>query len=325
MTSPVLARLEGSHRYYLWGKPPEGYWSVTTIIDGGVPKFLTAWAAKVVADLVITDLDGLRPHSRARTLRRRWERSGRAYVAGLQAAGKLTSITRAERLPEPDAVARWLKGQPERIRDAAAELGSDVHSEADQLVKRLALDTTEAYARGVGEFVVWPDRLALHMASFQQFLADWQPVFLATEATVFNRTQAYAGTLDAIAILLFPASFLREWGIEVDAAVADDERIPVVTVIDYKSGRGVYPTVALQLASYSRAEFVGLPDMTTRLPMPQAQLGAVLHLTPTGYALRPVRIGQDVFDAFLHVREVYRFNRELASKVLGPPLERVAA
>jgi hypothetical protein len=34
--------------------------------------------------------------------------------------------------------------------------------------------------------------------SFRNWIRDWTPTFVATEATVFNRPQAYAGTLDAI-------------------------------------------------------------------------------------------------------------------------------
>jgi len=323
---PVLARADGSHRFYLWGDPPEGYWSVTTVIDGGVPKYLVPWAAKTVADLVIADLETMRPHSRASTLRRRWMRSGREWVAALQAAGKLTSIKKAERLDELELVARWLKGQPERIRDTAAELGSDVHSEADTLVRGLALASGDAYAHGL-PMPEWPERLRGHMTAFGRFLADCRPTYLATEATVFNRTQAYAGTLDAIIDLpgrMVLAALLAAGtaGDDIpgwlhDAAAVDGL---VTIVVDYKSGRAVYPTVALQLAAYARSEFVGLPDGVTQLPLPRVDLGAVLHLTPTGYALRLVQIDEPVYRAFLHAREVYRFNRELAGHVLGAPV-----
>lgn len=321
--NPVLARADGSHRYYLWGDPPEGYWSVTTVIDGGVPKYLVPWAAKVIADMIVADLGELRPHSRASTLRRRWMLRGREWVAGLQAAGKLTSIKKAERLDELELVTRWLKGQPERIRDAAAELGSDVHGEADTLVRGLALESGDAYAQGL-PFPEWPERLRGHMQSLQAFLTDVRPLYLATEATVFNRTQAYAGTLDAIveiparAVL---AAMLRagDHADEIPGWIHDLAALDlaVTVVVDYKSGRAVYPTVGLQLAAYARSEFIGLPDGRTQLPLPQVDVGAVLHLTPTGYALRLVRIDDEVFRAFLHVREVYRFNRELAGKVLG--------
>lgn len=318
--SPVLARSEGEHRFYLWGVPPEGYWSVTTIINGGIPRYLIPWASKTIADLVVADLDTMRPHSRASTLRNRWIRAGRQYVAGLQAAGKLTSIKRADRLPDGELVARWLKGTPERIRDTAADLGSDVHSEADTLVRTLALESADAYAHGLS-IPDWPARLRGHMTSFQRFLEEREPVYLATEATVFHRPQAYGGTLDAI--LMVPAAAIvaafRAAGEAIPEWLADRaaDRALVVVVVDYKSGRSVYPTVGLQLAAYSRAEFIGLPDMRTRIDMPRIDMGAVLHLAPTGYALRLVRIDDEVFRAFLHAREVYRFNRELAGKVLG--------
>lgn len=326
---PVLARMEGSHRYYLWGTPPEGYWSVTSIIDGGVPKYLVPWAAKTIADLILADLETMKPHSRASTLRRRWMRQGREWVAGLQAAGQLKSVKKAERMADEELIARWLKGQPERIRDTAADLGSDVHAEADQLVKQLALESGDRYAQGLA-FPDWPERLRGHMTSFQRFLVERQPEYIATEATVFNRTQAYAGTLDAVAVISFPLAELRAFAERVPGGMylgdlAPDsgslpDPLPLPVVLDIKSGRSVYPTVALQLAAYARSEFIGLPDGVTQLPMPAVELGVVLHLTPTGYALRLVRIDDEVYRGFLHAREVYRFNRELAGKVLGAPV-----
>lgn len=315
MSSPVLARSDGGHRFYLWGDPLEGYWSVTTIIDGGVPKYLTAWAAKAVSDLVIADLETMRPHSRASTLRHRWTRMGRDYVAALQGAGKLTSIKRAAALEELELISRWLKGQPERIRDSAAELGSDVHSEADALVRSLALESAEAYAAGLA-LPAWPERLAGHMRSFERFLLERRPRYLATEATVFNRTEAYAGTGDAwmevdvplrSLLGLDPHLRLEYAGADVSATL-----VPRRLIVDYKSGRAIYPTVALQLAAYARAEFIGLPDRVTQVALPAVDGAAVLHLlpaptkdAPSGYLFRHVAIGDEVFDAFRHAREVY--------------------
>lgn len=293
--APALAHQDDDgDRFYTWQR--ESFWSVTTLIGGGVPKHLERWAAKLVAELAHSDLTSHGPYAGSMAQVRRWARAGRADVVARQAAGELTSVKLAK-LTEPELALRWLKGAPERSRDAAADLGTDVHAEAEATVLHLATETGEAWAAGRA-LPEWPDRLRPHMTSFVAFLDDWRPVYLATEATVFNRPQAYAGTLDAIMRLeLAPGHTLD-------------------LVVDYKSGRAVYAEVALQLAAYARAEFIGAPDGVTELPMPAVAAGAVLHLTPAGYQLRLVRIDEPVFAAFQYAREVYRWAKLDAPTVL---------
>lgn len=298
---PVLAGADGDgDRFYTW--KGETYWSVTTLIAGGVPKYyLPPWYAKLVAELAHGDLAQHGPHARSHAALRRWARFGRAEVQRLQAQGELVSIDLRKQTDE-DLALRWLKAAPIRIRDAAAELGSTVHAEAEDLVKQLALDTSEAYADGL-DMPDWPDELLGHMTSFTTFLAEWQPVYLATEATVFHRLQAYGGTLDAI----------------MRIEIAPD--VFVVAIVDYKSGRGVHPEVGMQLAAYARADFMAGPDRMTEYPVPLVDAAYVLHLTPRGYSLRPVRIDADVWTAFLHAREGYRWGKMTAKTILGAPLQ----
>lgn len=321
MSVPALARNDGDgDRFYTWGD--ERFYSVTTIIAGGIPKFLVPWASKAVAELVHSDLAAAPPHSRARAAIRRWAKAGRADVLARQAAGELTSI-KVRQLTDVDFALRWLKGQPDRIRDAAAELGRDFHDEAELHVLRLANATGIAVAAGE-DAPTWPEDLAGHRASFLQWLDDWQPAFLATEASVFNRTQAYAGTLDAIVTIeawRLAASLARK-GAPIPAwliALPSEARISIV--VDYKSGRDTYPEVGLQLAALARGEFVGLPDGRTTAPVPLVHAGAVLHVTPKRYRFRLVRIDEPIYRAFLHARETFRFRKDLAPTVFLADLE----
>lgn len=140
----------------------------------------------------------------------------------------------------------------------------------------------------------WPDEIAPHLLQFERFLAAHTPTFEATEATVYNRAQHYAGTLDAILTL------------------ADGRKL----LVDYKSGKAVYPEVGLQLAAYRYAEFIGMPD-NTEAPMQTVDGCAVLHLTPDAFTFQEVRADQDVFNAFLYARETFRFMEETSKTVLG--------
>ncbi|MCI0582604.1 MAG: hypothetical protein L0227_06860 [Chloroflexi bacterium] len=308
MTAPILARQDDAgDRLYPWGSPPEGFYSVTTIIAGGVPKYLVPWAAKSVADLVFAELASRAPNSRGRSALRHWARVALADVAARQAEGGLTSLN-LEKMTERELATRYLKGEPERIRDKAATLGIDVHDAAEQRVLDLIARTGQAYADREPA-PEWPPELEGHMASFGAFLNDFQPEYLATEATVFNRAQAYAGTLDAIMRLQIGGRWLQ-------------------VLVDYKSGRDVYPEVALQLAAYSRAEFIGGADGVTEHPVPVIDAGLVLHVTPTRYRPRLVRIDEPMFRAFLHAREVFRWRKALAKTAflqdLTPPVPELA-
>lgn len=330
MATPTLARADAEgRRFYEW--KGELFWSVTTIISGGVPKFLERHYAKMSAELALESILTRGPHSRAIAIVNRLAFLGRLDVQDRQARGELTSIKLAK-LSKRDLALRWLKGAAERHRDAAAARGIDVHDEAEAHVLRLALDATAELATEAIP-TPWPEHLAGYERSFRMFIEDWNPAYLATEATVFNRPQAYAGTLDAIVNIragrLIDA--LMEDGI---AAVppwlaSRDPNDVVVLVLDYKAGNQVYAEVAMQDAAYAHGEFIGLKDGFTESPMPWIDGGLVLHLTPRGYHLKLVDIGEHVFDAFKYAREVYRYRMVIAptvlSRDLAPKREKVAA
>ncbi len=184
---------------------------------------------------------------------------------------------------DPKAAIDWLKGAAYRQRDAAADLGSLVH------------DACEAHVLG-RPYPTWTDEQAPFMESFLGFLRDFAPDFEAVEAPCFSDKHRYAGTMDAIAVI-------------------DGVRY----LLDWKTGKGVYPEVGLQLAAYRFSEmFIGLPDGDLT-PMPAVDAAAVVHIRPEGYEFVPVRADEEVFRAFLFVREVARFAMETADSIVGPP------
>jgi hypothetical protein len=307
VSSPLNARLdENGHRYYIWTARGivERFWSVTVLIDSGVPKYLVPWASKIIAELVIAAMS-VNPRRWCRSIVREWAIAGREQFDQIQADGGLVSFTPAKvkKMTPADFALRWLKGAPDRIRDAAAARGSKVHELAEEAVKALAIEATQLVIDGVNRQTILArctDETRPYVSSFLDFVRDHQPVFLMAEGTVYNRSAGYAGTLDAGFIL---------------PKVWPDE--PVLG--DYKTGNQVYAEVGMQLAAYSRGEFVGMPD-GTEAPMPAFKRAVCLHLTPTGYELRPVRIDDQIYLAFLHSCEVARFRLEMASTVIGDPI-----
>lgn len=246
----------GGKRFYSWRN--ENYWSVTTILSGGVPKpALLPWGIKMVAEGAVEAIEN----------------------------GVLAGMVEQDR----DGAIRWLKGLPYAKRDAAAELGTYVHN------------AVEAHALGK-PFPKWPVTVKPRMDAFVQFLADYKPEYHLTEASVYNRSQHYAGTLDAIVTI-------------------HGRKL----VIDVKTGgKDVYPETALQLAAYRYAEFIGLPDGSEEA-MWAVDGAAVLHLPATGgYSLVDVRTDEDVFRSFLYAREVFRWQEETSKSVLLGPLNDLA-
>jgi hypothetical protein len=275
MAGPKAARTVSRGRIYTINGL--NLWSVTTIIGNGLPKpAIAGWQARTIAEFAVANHKQLA-----------------AMLAGVR-------IRRAEGDPnvyvttDPDAVKAaidYLKESPWRESKRKMDVGSAVHLEAEAYV----LEVPRPEPDGI---------VAPFLQSFRHFLDDFQPGILASEATVYNPTESYAGTLDAI--------------LEIGG-----KRI----LCDWKTGKDIYPDVALQLAAYANAEFILLPDGTSQ-PMIAVDGAAALHLreydpaTPDdrGYSLIPCFIGQPVWDAFRYVREVMRWMEETSKGVLSQPM-----
>jgi hypothetical protein len=202
-------------------------------------------------------------------------------------------------ITDPDAVdgaVDWLKGAPWRESKRKMSIGSAVHAEA------------EAYALGTPRPEPLP-AVAPFLTSFRNFLEDFKPDFKLVEATVYNVAEGYAGTLDGVATI-GGRTFLADW----------------------KTGKDIYPDVALQLAAYENAESVLLRDGSS-VPMPKVDGCFALHLrefdpdipSDRGYEVVPVATGAPAWDAFRYVREVMRWMEETSKGVLSQPLTNPAA
>jgi hypothetical protein len=273
----------GGGRLYTWEPTGERYWSVTTIIGGGIPKdALKWWAARTVAEFAYDE------------------------------APNWLGMTR-------DRAIDYLKREPMRYTGGRADVGSAVHAAAEAIV----------LGRALPRFRELEERQIV--ASFLNWTRQAKPTYELVEATVYSRSQRYAGTLDAIIVLdwsVLEALALelgiglpREWA---DAAARNGGRLRLI--VDYKTsgdvteGKGIYPEVALQLNAYARADFVGAPN-GDEVPLPAVDGGLALHLGKGGWRMVPVRLGDDVFKAFLYAREVFRWQEQVSKTVLGDPLE----
>lgn len=256
MASPRGSRLIAGNRLYQWGD--SRFWSVTTILKAVPKPALVNWAAKMVAEWAVDNLD------------------------------QVNALVKKD---EKDAAVSLLKGAPWRSRDRAANVGTHVH----ELVSAMILGTP---------WDDWPPELEPYLENFLAFVNDYDVTFEASESQVYSRAEKYAGSFDFIA------------------------KIPKLGdglfIGDTKTGKGIYPEVALQLAAYAHADFIGLPN-GTEAPMPLVAGGVALHLRADGYKVVPVRVDGEVFRAFLFTREMFRWMEELSGDVLGVPLDKEAA
>lgn len=137
------------------------------------------------------------------------------------------------------------KGAAWRKRDAAGERGTDVHEHIAALVTGKPVPATA------------PEQ-APYLAGFSAFVAAHRPRWLMSEVTVYSPRLRYAGTFDLLAVLAG-----QEW------------------LLDVKTGKGVYPEVACQLAAYRAAEFALTDSGPAPIDYGHARMADV-HLRPDG-------------------------------------------
>lgn len=187
-----------------------------------------------------------------------------------------------------EAAIKWVAGIPDYQRDTAADIGTAVHIMAEKIARGHEHEIAEEH-RPFAE-------------AYARFLRDYQPDFETLEQKVCNLTHSYGGTYDAIARI-------------------NGKR----TIIDYKTSKTLQPKIALQLAAYAGAEFVGrINDPKqygrSKLGLDKFDDFAVLHIRPDQYArgYRLVRFGvtNADYEAFLHALALSKW-RKTSKLVIG--------
>lgn len=155
-------------------------------------------------------------------------------------------------------VARWIASGPDRTRDKAGVVGTNVHA----ICAAIAMNEPFVSLRA-------PE--LPYVEGFQHWLDERQPTVLMAEGMGVNLSVGYGGTFDLI--------------LEMDGHR---------WLCDLKTSKNIYPETAMQLAAYAKLEWLATPpdlersqrhDYTwteggEKLPMPVCSKFAVIHLTP---------------------------------------------
>lgn len=129
---------------------------------------------------------------------------------------------------------------------------------------------------------------------------------LMQETTFFSETYQYAGTGDMIPLL-------------AKAAPVPKELHGKQVILDWKSGKRVYPEVALQLSAYANADFLANEDGEAE-DMPDLEAGVVVHLTDSGqWTARTVHLTDKLFRAFVALRTLTQYRAYVEPDALSKP------
>jgi hypothetical protein len=215
-------------------------------------------------------------------------------------------------LESKDERIKFVKGASRRYSRAAAERGTLIHAHVEKRNLGVVMDP-------------WPLPVAASMRQYEHFLATVEPRVEAAECKVYHRGHdfyvepigrlAYAGTMDLLC--------------EIDGRMA---------ILDVKTGKSVHEDAALQINAYAHADFLihdpNHPDAVQitpargrrwyewrgdakdEHPMPDIQAGYILHLRDDGWALHEVPISDELYEMFLSLFSVERWERELKKGVL---------
>ncbi len=207
---------------------------------------------------------------------------------------------------DPEAAIKMVGQSRYQKSGKAMKRGSELHHAAEALALGKKPESVDVEALP-------------YVGQYQRFLAEHAPEFLMAEAPVYNPDRYYAGTCDGIMLLQ---------GQNVVFDIKTTEHSP-----DSGRARPPYAEVALQLAAYRRATFVGVlseqryasgkryylydPEVE-HLPMPATDGAVCIVVSPFDYTVTPVRTDDEVFRCFIAARECARFNVDVSKRVFGP-------
>lgn len=242
----------------------------------------------------------------------RWWTGKEAAYAAIQKRDILDRLVRDDGEEE---TAKWLAGAASRYTKSRSKIGSEAHNAFERMIRGESLGFVSR-------------RIETHVRFFGEFLDRVQPELLRAEDVAWSDTHGYSGSFDAVLRIKLD-----------DQGMPDPQGDPAVVMCDWKTSKGTYEDVALQMSAYAYADKIIAPDGSSS-PMPKVDGGMVLHSrvlpdpeeTPL-WAFKPVEISEPVHGMFLKCLDFFSALREwdgegrgrtrvpgLKERVIGKPI-----
>lgn len=178
-----------------------------------------------------------------------------------------------------ETLVKSLAGIPWERRDKAADHGGKFHDLAEAIINGAEVDV--------------PDELVGKVEAALAFMSDCNVDPIVTEKSCASREHWYAGRFDLVADLDLPGVGR------------------VRAIVDWKSGKGIYSSVAWQLAAYGMAEFY--VDHNGGEEHAMSELGIThsvgVHIRDDGYGLHKCKYDTDVHQQFIDIARVARHKK----------------
>jgi hypothetical protein len=184
------------------------------------------------------------------------------------------------------------KSEAEQIRNAAAIQGSKIHHTIELILSGRGV-SPEGIEDDHINFLGLVDRKLVNylkdsfsekedkmMKGFMQFWEDYKVKMIESERIVFSKKFKYAGTLDFIGEITIPAT-------------KKEKEKTIKILLDFKTGKGLYPEYDLQIASYWKA-YKEMAKHKGTLKIGLLQLG----INKCGYKLKIVENPKKLFEKF---------------------------
>jgi hypothetical protein len=267
-------------RFYVNPATRISYPGVTSILSMQPKTFLGYWRSKMTAELAVNSFQFLQEM--------------------VERAGEQAAVD-------------YLKGAADRYTKARASIGSEAHDLFERiirgdrsLIERDPIDPTR-FLNSLRK------DLEPYRANFVEFMEVVRPELVSAEDIAWSDTHEYAGSYDVI---------MR---VQLSQDAEDNFYVDHVNgkwyllIGDWKTSKDTYPDVALQMAAYAHADKLISPDGRER-PVPEFDGAAVLHITDTTWAFKPVKADREVFEYFLALRKMFNWDRSVSKDVIGRPI-----
>jgi hypothetical protein len=279
------------------------------------------------------------------TDRKPWIEKWHGTTAAAYCVDNLDLVTATRKVLGRKAAIDLGKDEAERIRDLKADAGTHVHRVQRALIlwaasrdgegSNIAIPPLPAHLAGArydlgdgSEPPLLADVVGWMVDGFINFVAVFNPRFLAAEMPVYNQPLGYAGTLDMI-IALDGYAISYGTGPHGEDEVIASPGSTLVPCGDTKTGKALEGTWKEQLVAYRRARECDPSRMGQLRPMLKTNCAVVLHLRPDypdGFSLILVssRDEEAAWQRFSAAAYVYRERQKVKDRP-GPAIRPLRA